>query len=83
MKYLLVLLVVTVGLWLWRQGRRDGLRERDAARRTPPAPPPAVAAPQAMVRCARCGLHLPASDAVAGRSGAVYCSLADRRDAEG
>ena len=66
MKYLVVLLVVTVGLWLWRQGRRDGMRERDAALRTPPPPLPAVAAPQPMVRCARCGLHLPAGDAVTG-----------------
>ena len=79
MKYFLVLVVVTVGIWLWRQGRRDAMRERAAAVTPRPAPPPAVAPPQAMVRCAHCGLHLPAVDAVAGRSGAAYCSPAHRQ----
>jgi uncharacterized protein len=51
--------------------------------RTPPPPrkPPAVGAPKAMVRCAHCGLHLPATDAISGRGG-VYCSAAHRDAAE-
>jgi uncharacterized protein len=32
-----------------------------------------------MVRCAHCGLHLPATDALAGPDGAVYCSTAHRQ----
>jgi len=32
-----------------------------------------------MVRCAHCGLHLPAADALAGPDGAVYCSAAHRQ----
>jgi uncharacterized protein len=77
MKFLLVFAVVFVAIWIWRKNRRDELRER----RPPPRPaPPAVAAPQAMVRCAHCGLHLPAADAVRGSDG-VYCSAAHRQAA--
>ena len=54
MKYLLVLLVVGVGIWmlvkrLRSDGGSPGLAER--------------AAPVAMVECAHCGVHLPAADA--------------------
>jgi uncharacterized protein len=34
-----------------------------------------------MVRCAHCGLHLPATEAIAGPGGAVYCSTAHREAA--
>lgn len=78
MKYLLVLAVVAVAIWIWRNNRREDIRA--AAPR--PARPPAVPGPQAMVRCAHCGLHLPAADAVSGRS-ASYCTVAHRQAAEG
>lgn len=78
MKYLLVLVVVLVAFWLWRKGRRDEIRAREAQQR----PPPAVEAPKAMVRCAHCGLHLPATDAITGPDG-VYCSTAHRQAAAG
>lgn len=78
MKYLLVLAVVFVALWLWRKGRRDAMRDRAAAART--APPPSVAAPREMARCDHCGLHLPLTDAITGRDG-VYCSAAHRQAA--
>jgi len=74
MKYLLVLAVVVVAIWLWRKARREELQSG-----TPPPPPPApgaIAPPQAMLRCAHCGLHLPAADAVRGPDGAAYCSAA-------
>ncbi len=76
MKYLLVLAVVFVAIWLWRKARREEMRSR------PPRPrnPPAVEAPQAMLRCAHCGLHMPAADAIAGPDG-VYCSAAHRQAA--
>ncbi len=81
MKYLVVLLVVAVGIWLWRKGRREEMRERAAPPKRPSAP--AVGPPQAMARCAHCGLHLPATDALPGPGGLVYCSAAHRRAAEG
>ncbi|MDB5893444.1 MAG: hypothetical protein JWQ88_975 [Rhodoferax sp.] len=67
MKLLLVFLVVLFGIWLWRQGR---LAERAAK-----SPPPAkrVALPSEMVRCAVCGLHLPASEALTTGSKS-FCS---------
>ncbi|MEB0055393.1 PP0621 family protein [Variovorax sp. LG9.2] len=82
MKYLLVFIVLFIAIWLFRKGQRE--EEREAARKTRPVPPkapPTVGAPQAMLRCAQCGLHLPATDAIAGPDG-VYCSVAHRRAAE-
>ncbi|MES2530522.1 MAG: PP0621 family protein [Pseudomonadota bacterium] len=79
MKYLLVFFVVFFAIWLWRKNRRDEMRERAVPPRK--AAPPAVGAPQAMLRCAQCGLHLPASDAVQGAHG-MYCSAAHRQTAE-
>lgn len=79
MKYLLVLAVIVVAIWLWRKARREELQSR-----TPPPPPPApgtIAPPQAMLRCAHCGLHLPAADAVRGPDGTAYCSAAHRQAA--
>ncbi len=74
LKVLVVLLVVGVAAWFWlarnRIGRTGGSRPASRGRD--------VAAPQAMVACAHCGLHLPAADAVA--DGALhYCSPAHRR----
>lgn len=78
MKALLLLLVVLVGVWAWRHGRRLENRR---------APPPgagtgkAAAEPQDMVCCPVCALHLPRSEALAGRKG-LYCSAAHRQQAE-
>ena len=65
MKYLLVLAVVLVAVWLWRNNRRVG--------RGSGAAPPPLAPPQDMVRCQTCSVHLPRSDALAGPDGALYC----------
>lgn len=81
MKYLLVLLVVSIGIWAWRQGRREEMREKRTAA-PKKAAAPAVGPPQAMARCAHCGLHLPATDALPGPGG-VYCSVAHRRAGAG
>ncbi|MBB3638836.1 PP0621 family protein [Variovorax atrisoli] len=82
MKYLLVLAVLWVAIWLWRKNRReemqDAMRERAAKAQRTPAP---SGPPQAMVRCAHCGLHLPAPEAIAGPGGALYCSTAHREAA--
>lgn len=83
MKYLLVLAVLWVAIWLWRKNRReemrDAQREKAARAQRQPAAP---TAPKAMLRCAHCGLHLPASDALGGPGDAVYCSAAHREAAE-
>jgi len=80
-----VLLIIGIALgvyWLWRQGRMAESRD---ARAAPPAAPPAPrtgAAPQDMVACAHCGLHLPRSEALAdgpGGSAPFYCSAAHRQ----
>ena len=83
-KYLLIIGIALVVYWLWRQGRMAEARE---AR---PKPTPAATtsaprtspAPQDMVACARCGLHLPRSEALAdgpGGSAPFYCSAAHRQ----
>lgn len=68
---LLLALVVAVILW-WKHSQRG---RREAAS---PPPVPAPAGPEAMVRCAECGLHLPASQALPGRGG-VFCSAEHRQ----
>jgi len=79
MKYLLVIVVVMIGFFVWRASREG---------RKPPPPPPSPsgkpAAPPAsieMVQCARCGIHCPSNDAIAGKLG-VYCTAQHRREAE-
>ena len=75
MKLLVVFLVVLFGVWLWRQGR---LADRSA--KPPPRRPPA-ALPNEMVRCAVCGLHLPASEALTSARGS-FCGPEHQRQAE-
>lgn len=68
MKYLVLLLVLGVAYMVWRG-------QRLAARKGPDQPGQGGtrAAPQDMVACARCGVHVPRSDAwVSG--GRSYCS---------
>ncbi|HEY1103145.1 MAG TPA: PP0621 family protein [Burkholderiaceae bacterium] len=76
MKYLIVLVVVVLGVWLWRSNRRA-----DADERSPPAPPPKPPPLLEIVACPVCGVHLPARDAVSG-SRALYCSIDHQRQAE-
>ncbi len=81
MKFLLLLAVLTVAYYIWRAGRRSAEREQ------PPPDKPArastPASPQDMVQCASCAVHLPRSDALPGRGGAVYCSDEHRQRSEG
>ena len=67
MKILLFLVVVFVLLWL--------LRGATSRRRGSAAPPPQ--APQEMIACAHCGVHLPRDEALPGRGG-VFCGEAHR-----
>lgn len=80
MKYLLVLLVVGVGIWMLSARFRKG--------RAPRADLPAAAeanksaahqqGPSQMVACAHCGVHLPADEAV-HEAHSAFCSDAHRR----
>ena len=72
MKFVLVILVVLVGVWLWRRNRAEETRDEPPARQAP-TPTPKAQTPADMVSCAHCGLHLPAPDAVTGARGR-YCS---------
>ena len=79
MKFLLFLLIILLAVWLWRSGRTaepETKRSSGTTRRSP-----APSAPEDMVRCAHCGLHLPVHEAVASSS-AQYCSVEHRRLAE-
>ncbi len=74
MKYLLVILVVLIVLWLARSSSRGTTRSRTR----PPASP---AEPQQVLACAHCGVHLPRDEALPGRGG-VFCGEAHRTEYE-
>lgn len=78
MKYLLVLAVVVIAFWIWRNNRRAEAADRTAQRRPSPTP----AKPVTMVACRLCGTHLPQTEAVQGSQGA-YCSTEHRQRLEG
>lgn len=73
MKYLVLLIVVLVVVWAIRSGRRLDRPGAPEAKR--PGPPPA---PQDMVECPVCRVHLPRSDALAGPDGRLYCCAEHR-----
>ncbi|MBC5785156.1 hypothetical protein H8N03_19570 [Ramlibacter sp. USB13] len=77
MKYLVLLAVLVIAYMVWRNNRLED-RRRDA-----PPPPRRPGAPQEMVRCASCGLHLPQSDALPGPAGQFYCCKEHRLRAGG
>ena len=69
-KWLLTIAIVVIALMLWfGKGRGGGASSGGTRRR----------APQPMVSCAHCGLHLPQPDAVEGEGGRHYCSTEHRR----
>jgi uncharacterized protein len=79
-KYLLVLLVVVVGAWMLLRRRE---RPPPAAPVTPPKSPPADGpaaspAPQAILACAHCGVHLPKTEVQFDALGRPFCSEAHR-----
>ena len=76
MKILLFLVAVAVLLWLLRKSSA-----RRTAAKKPPAPSGTASAPQPMLACAQCGVHLPRDEALPGRGG-VFCCEAHRADYE-
>ncbi|MDB5742890.1 MAG: hypothetical protein JWR68_1205 [Polaromonas sp.] len=75
MKYLLIIALVLVVFWLWRQNRQNAKKAASPRANVPP-----VASATEMVACDLCHVHLPKSDALIGREG-FYCSEAHRREA--
>ena len=75
---ILIWLALLVAGWMFLRprdkaalrGRPSNARDTRASRR--------VAPPQAMVDCAHCGLHLPASEAVLDDAGRAFCGAAHR-----
>jgi uncharacterized protein len=82
-KYLLVFVVLAIAFVWWNAKRKASRRSepvRDASARAPSADAKGTA-PQDMVCCPVCSLHLPRGDAVEGRLG-LYCSHEHRQRAE-
>lgn len=82
MKFLLVLLVVVIGIWLLlgRSRSRGAMRDDAQRERARVGAQPGAqkgGGPQPMLRCAHCGLHLPANETVQDGTH-VYCSEAHR-----
>ena len=75
MKY--VLLLAVLALIIFIIGFRRGRPREPEMRGKPPLPE----APKAMLRCAECGMHLPADEALPGKGG-VFCSAAHRNSHE-
>ena len=75
MKYIVLIAVIVIVLWLLRAGRTSRRGEAGAPPR--PTPPPAVQ--QEMVECPVCRVHLPRSDALPGPDGQLYCCAEHRQ----
>jgi uncharacterized protein len=75
MKYLVLFAVLYV-VYLWLRHNRLEQGDGPPRRAAPPAPQP-------MVGCASCGLHLPQADAVRGHDGRLYCCAEHRQRAGG
>jgi uncharacterized protein len=73
MKYLLLLAVVLAVIWFLRGGARRGSSSPSEVPGRAPAP-----APQNMVECPVCHVHLPRSDALPGPNGQSYCCAEHR-----
>ena len=74
MKFLLLLLVLLFGVWLWRSNREASASLKDKAS-------PASAAAIEMVGCNLCAVHVLATDALPGKKG-FYCCQEHRQRAE-
>jgi uncharacterized protein len=68
MKFLIVVLVVALVLWLLSRGKADKPAKRGAAGKV---------LPEAMVECRHCGIHLPRAEALQDERGA-FCTEAHR-----
>ena len=72
---LALIVLVVIAAMLWFRYKTGG-----SAARFKPGPAPAV---EKMVACARCGVHLPATDVLLDSVGRPYCGKAHRDAAAG
>ncbi len=75
MMRLLIWLVIGLAVVTWI---RRALAPGKPAERGGGAHPESVGAAETMVQCAQCGVHFPASEAIHGTGGAIYCSAEHR-----
>jgi len=80
MKYLLLLGLALLVVWLWRRNRQP---EQGGAASSRAPQPSSARDVTPMVVCAVCKVHLPQTEALTGPGGAVYCSEAHRRQSGG
>jgi uncharacterized protein len=75
MKFILLMVVVGVVLWMISSRSRKG-----GPPVSPPVSPPArkPAVPSPMLACARCGMHVPQAEALTDSAGLPYCSVPHR-----
>jgi uncharacterized protein len=78
-KYLLVLGIALLVVWIWKSNRREEMR--DSARKAPSRDKQKLVVTE-IVACDVCHVHLPRSEALTGPGG-VYCSTAHRKQATG
>ena len=78
LKVLLLLALVAIGIWMLTTKSRIARRQDKPASPKDAGDGGAGMGPQAMVRCAHCGLHLPAVDALSVGSES-YCGEPHRR----
>ena len=82
MKLLLTLAAIVLVIWLIRSARRRNAEpDQPDQPGTPHERGSSDTTPLKMLQCAHCGVHLPRTDAVAGRSGS-YCTAEHRQRAE-
>jgi len=70
MKWMILVLVALFVLYIVRSKKQSTVK---------PPPPPSVGVSEVMLRCAQCGVYLPASESVSDATGVVYCSDEHRR----
>jgi uncharacterized protein len=75
---LLLWMVVGLVVVLWLLHNKKISKKNDTAR-SKTAANAATHPAESMIQCAYCGIHIPASESIAGSSGSVFCSEEHRR----
>jgi uncharacterized protein len=71
---LVLWLVIIAAVVMWLLRAKKALHRSGAAHAEPSADKATGRAAEAMLQCAHCGVHFPASDAVGSLAGPVFCS---------
>jgi len=77
MKYLLLILIICLVFFVLGLKSGRPAAPPSAVKPPPPPAPPQPPAPQDIVSCAHCGLHVPRAEAYPGRGG-LFCSAEHR-----